>query len=270
MDGEAEKQTQSSDIRLEQVENAVNFLSHPKVRDSSESSKRSFLVGKGLTDAEISEAFRRVPGTSIQNTATDRHVEPATALQPRQHSEGYSWTSVALGLGFTAAAVYSIKSLFGPTISNAIQSWRSSGTDPVPVEEDGRNDELAKAVREQTEQMRQSLESLENFIRSQSEFDSQKEDSISQLRDEVRHLTEKLGNQNPGEEIESGRSPMSYMEVLEMLEKGETPPGIRDDINDKPPDPTMSPPISKLKPVPKPWHNEMNESSSLIIDEIDV
>ena len=169
-----------------------------QVRDSSESSKRSFLVGKGLTDAEISEAFRRVPGTSIQNTATDRHVEPATALQPRQHSEGYSWTSVALGLGFTAAAVYSIKSLFGPTISNAIQSWRSSGTDAVPVEEDGRNDELAKAVREQTEQMRQSLESLENFIRSQSEFDSQKEDSISQLRDEVRHLTEKLGNQNPG------------------------------------------------------------------------
>jgi hypothetical protein len=35
MDGEAEKQTQSSDIRLEQVENAVNFLSHPKVRGNN-------------------------------------------------------------------------------------------------------------------------------------------------------------------------------------------------------------------------------------------
>lgn len=45
-----------------------------------------------------------------------------------------------------------------------------------------------------------------------------------------------------------------------MLEKGETPPGIRDDINDKPPDPTMSPPISKLEPVPKPWQHEKYQS----------
>lgn len=55
-----------------------------------------------------------------------------------------------------------------------------------------------------------------------------------------------------------------------MLEKGETPPGIRDDINDKPPDPTMSPPISKLKPVTKPWNTELDEGSSLTIDTQDM
>ena len=163
-----------------------------QVRDSSESSKRSFLVGKGLTDAEISEAFRRVPQSAIQ----DRPLEPVVTLQPKQQPEGYSWTSVALGLGFTAAAVYSIKSLLGPSISKTIQSWRSSKDEHESIETDssieGASGELTKAVREQTEQMRQSLESLENFIRSQSALDSQKEDSISQLRDEVRHLTEKL------------------------------------------------------------------------------
>jgi hypothetical protein len=52
---------------------------------------------------------------------------------------------------------------------------------------------------------------------------------------------------------ESGRHPASYMEVLEMLERGETPPGIRDDINDKPPNPEQPPPPARMKPLPKPW-----------------
>ena len=39
-----------------------------QVRDSAPSAKRSFLEGKGLTAAEIQEAFRRVPG-SLQEPA---------------------------------------------------------------------------------------------------------------------------------------------------------------------------------------------------------
>lgn len=38
-----------------------------------------------------------------------------------------------------------------------------------------------------------------------------------------------------------------------MLEKGQTPPGIRTDINDKPPDPSAAPPAARMKPRPKPW-----------------
>lgn len=38
-----------------------------------------------------------------------------------------------------------------------------------------------------------------------------------------------------------------------MLEKGETPPGIRSDIDDKAPDPEAAPPPAKLAPRPKPW-----------------
>lgn len=51
----------SEPIREDQVQNAVNFLSHPKVRDSLVIYKRSFLERKGLTREEIDEAFRRVP-----------------------------------------------------------------------------------------------------------------------------------------------------------------------------------------------------------------
>ena len=48
-------------MREEQVQNAVKFLSHPKVRGSPVVYRRSFLEKKGLTREEIDEAFRRVP-----------------------------------------------------------------------------------------------------------------------------------------------------------------------------------------------------------------
>lgn len=51
----------SEPIREDQVQNAVKFLSHPKVRGSPVMYRRSFLEKKGLTKEEIDEAFRRVP-----------------------------------------------------------------------------------------------------------------------------------------------------------------------------------------------------------------
>jgi len=51
----------SEPMREDQVQNAVKFLSHPKVRGSPVIYRRSFLEKKGLTKEEIDEAFRRVP-----------------------------------------------------------------------------------------------------------------------------------------------------------------------------------------------------------------
>lgn len=51
----------SEPLREDQVQNAVKFLSHPKVRGSPVVYRRSFLERKGLTKGEIDEAFRRVP-----------------------------------------------------------------------------------------------------------------------------------------------------------------------------------------------------------------
>ena len=51
----------SEPMREDQVQNAVKFLSHPKVRESPVIYRRSFLEKKGLTKEEIDEAFHRVP-----------------------------------------------------------------------------------------------------------------------------------------------------------------------------------------------------------------
>ncbi|KIZ02345.1 hypothetical protein MNEG_5615 [Monoraphidium neglectum] len=48
-------------LREDQIASAVAFLSHEKVRASPVATKRSFLERKGLTAAEIDEAFKRAP-----------------------------------------------------------------------------------------------------------------------------------------------------------------------------------------------------------------
>ncbi|KAM7471312.1 hypothetical protein LguiA_009495 [Lonicera macranthoides] len=69
----------SEPIREEQVQNAVKFLSHPKVRGSPVIYRRSFLERKGLTKEEIDEAFRRVPDPPSAVSTT----QPVTTSQVR-------------------------------------------------------------------------------------------------------------------------------------------------------------------------------------------
>jgi hypothetical protein len=51
-------------------------------------------------------------------------------------------------------------------------------------------------------------------------------------------------------------------QVLEMLEKGETPPGIRADINDAPPNPDAPQPSARLPRRPKPWESTPSQPPS--------
>ncbi|XP_039129395.1 peroxisomal membrane protein PEX14-like isoform X1 [Dioscorea cayenensis subsp. rotundata] len=80
-------------MREEQVQNAVNFLSHPKVKGSPVIFRGAFLEKKGLSKEEIDEAFRRVPdsapsnaagaGTNTTNQANQvSQPNPSPALQP--------------------------------------------------------------------------------------------------------------------------------------------------------------------------------------------
>lgn len=61
----------SEPIREDQVRNAVQFLSHAKVKGSPVMYRRSFLERKGLTKEEIDEAFRRVPVCHLPQTPFD-------------------------------------------------------------------------------------------------------------------------------------------------------------------------------------------------------
>ncbi|GFR48938.1 hypothetical protein Agub_g10945 [Astrephomene gubernaculifera] len=72
-------------LREDQVQNAVGFLSHPQVRGSTNTaSKRSFLERKGLTAAEIDEAFRRVPEAPAAPPAPAPATAPAAAPAAQQ------------------------------------------------------------------------------------------------------------------------------------------------------------------------------------------
>lgn len=46
---------------------------------------------------------------------------------------------------------------------------------------------------------------------------------------------------------------VSIPTVLLGCSQGQTPPGIRTDINDKPPNPQQAIPGGQMKPKPKPW-----------------
>ncbi|PSC69773.1 Peroxisomal membrane PEX14 [Micractinium conductrix] len=149
-------------LREDQLTNAVAFLSHPKVRSSSAASKREFLQKKGLTQAEIEEAFRRVPqpppGQEPQPAAlpaaapsavasTLQHLQPQPLvtyagqqqggpaggyMPPGQHmqmmqqqpQQGVRWTQAVLGAGFVAASAYAAKSLVWPYVEGAYYNWR--------------------------------------------------------------------------------------------------------------------------------------------------
>ncbi|MCO5592034.1 hypothetical protein L7F22_046028 [Adiantum nelumboides] len=60
---------ESQPIREDQVKNAVDFLSHPKVRGTPMVQRFSFLERKGLSREEIEEAFRRCPDPPTSEVA---------------------------------------------------------------------------------------------------------------------------------------------------------------------------------------------------------
>ncbi|MEW5307555.1 MAG: hypothetical protein WDW36_009943 [Sanguina aurantia] len=143
-------------VREDQVQSAVGFLSHPKVKDSPLATKRSFLERKGLTAAEIEEAFRRVPEGGPQPSPLAAPTQPAygqpsasgAASQAQQHANALvpvgsagpvqqqqfqqqqralvqpvRWTQVVLGLGVAAVSAYAFAALALPKIKEVYANW---------------------------------------------------------------------------------------------------------------------------------------------------
>ncbi|CAL0319994.1 unnamed protein product [Lupinus luteus] len=96
----------SEPMREEQVENAVKFLSHPKVRGSPVIHRRSFLEKKGLTKEEIDEAFRRVPDSlsSVETAGVsqDGQLKPSLNIQQQAQPQALQ-PSVSASTGLTTS-----------------------------------------------------------------------------------------------------------------------------------------------------------------------
>ncbi|KAG2490990.1 hypothetical protein HYH03_010662 [Edaphochlamys debaryana] len=159
-------------LREDQVQNAVGFLSHPQVRSSTNvASKRSFLERKGLTAAEIDEAFRRVPEAPAAAAAPAAPAAPVyapppapapaqvyapaavaaapgagpmvlAAAPPPVQPQGVRWSQIVLGVGVVAAAGWAVQALVLPRLRALLDSWSSSRRE----EEEARNKELTEAV----------------------------------------------------------------------------------------------------------------------------
>ncbi|XP_047147877.1 peroxisomal membrane protein PEX14-like isoform X1 [Vigna umbellata] len=86
----------SEPMREEQIQNAVKFLSHPKVRGSPVIHRRSFLEKKGLTKEEIDEAFRRVPDSapSVQTAGViqDEQLKPSSNIHQQSQPQALQTT----------------------------------------------------------------------------------------------------------------------------------------------------------------------------------
>ncbi|KAM5572042.1 peroxisomal membrane protein PEX14 [Rosa sericea] len=134
----------SEPMREDQVQNAVKFLSHPKVRGSPVIYRRSFLEKKGLTKEEIDEAFQRVPDpppsaqattanqadgqaktTNIQAQSSNQTLQPASSTAPVGTLARYRfhWSHAILAVGLLAASGAGTALLIKNAIIPRLRSW---------------------------------------------------------------------------------------------------------------------------------------------------
>ncbi|KAK9837860.1 hypothetical protein WJX74_006450 [Apatococcus lobatus] len=179
------------------VQNAVAFLSHPKVKSASVESKRSFLEGKGLNAAEIDEGFRRVPeaitggvGAGAQTVPTKpfpvggsattlNALQPGQAAYPQQivvhqpppvpQPQPIRWTQVVVGAGALLAGAYAVKQYVIPFTSQAYERWAGKplfGQSAAEKAAEARTAELiAKAIQAQTSELRSAVDSLKEMVK---------------------------------------------------------------------------------------------------------
>ncbi|KAF5758577.1 putative peroxisomal membrane protein [Helianthus annuus] len=136
-------------IREDQVQNAVKFLSHPKVKGSPVMYRRSFLERKGLTKEEIDEAFRRVPDESPSVSTTQTAVanqggqpQPASNIQPQAPTQSvqpapaapgsklgtltasrFHWSHALLAVGVLAISGAGTAVVFKNAVVPRLKSW---------------------------------------------------------------------------------------------------------------------------------------------------
>ncbi|CEP11629.1 hypothetical protein [Parasitella parasitica] len=126
-------------MREELIKSAVSFLSTANVKTAEKDKKTEFLRGKGLTDHEIEEAFKRVEPLLDQTTSNIPRIPPRITYGPiqvvyypsasilRMTNRQLLHSVLSMGLGsfvITAACVSIIKS-FMSNIFNAIAAYQS-------------------------------------------------------------------------------------------------------------------------------------------------
>ncbi|KAF2315938.1 hypothetical protein GH714_040733 [Hevea brasiliensis] len=270
----------SEPMREEQVQNAVKFLSHPKVRGSPVMYRRSFLERKGLTKEEIDEAFRHVPDPppSTQSTGTNQeaqvtstsNVQPPAqtqALQPAASvptgaissvgtltQSRFRWYHVVFAVGLLAASGAGTAVLIKNAIIPRMKSWIRK----VVLEEDDDRQTNNLGGTSHVDQEDYTL-SVANYPKQTYVNGNAKSDS----------RTVRCSSPPTSAEPSVAPHPKSYMEIMAMVQRGERPANIRD-INDQPPNPNQKISNTRLAPRNKPWEagHSLNNSSQVLQPQV--
>ncbi|KAL6627573.1 hypothetical protein ACP70R_031299 [Stipagrostis hirtigluma subsp. patula] len=174
-------------MREDYIQNAVKFLSHPKVKGSPVFHRRSFLEKKGLTKEEIDEAFRRVPDTQPNNTNAAAASSQQAAQSPQvatgsvtaeaivPHAKAqFSWVHALLGaglfLGFGATAAITLKKLFVPRLKSWTRRVVAEG------DENAKDEVNAKLYEEIKEAIKVSASAFSDIARTNQEVLASKDE----------------------------------------------------------------------------------------------
>lgn len=116
------------------VKQAVAFLTNPDVKHTPENKKRAFLLSKGLTTAQVDEAFAKLASMQTASTAVTAAPQAALPLQqpppqPQQQPPPQLRTeSASSGAGWLLAAGAAAGIVGGLLGSGAARQWLGSWT----------------------------------------------------------------------------------------------------------------------------------------------
>jgi peroxin-14 len=117
-----------SNERDELLHNAVLFLLDPKVKESSLTSRITFLEGKGLTESEIQEALRRA-SSGTGPTAGSSPVQAPVGVGRRDAA----WDGPAQGYGPSGGYGYSTRMQQPPAPAIPRRDWRDVFVSVAPL-----------------------------------------------------------------------------------------------------------------------------------------
>ncbi|GMY24935.1 peroxisomal membrane protein PEX14 [Fagus crenata] len=285
----------SEPMREEQVQNAMKFLSHPKVRGSPVIYRRSFLEKKGLTKEEIDEAFRRVPDSppSAASVNQDGQVKPSSNIQsqtPVQTMQSvaaappgtissvrsrFHWSHAVFAVGILAVSGAGTAVLIKNSIVPRLKSWirkvvleeendlvKKIDSKPSLAEEAAAAAKAAAAaaadVAKASQEMLNSRNEGQTNAQGRASFVDQEDHGVTISNSKQQYVNNKADN-----DLRSVRSSSPPTSAEPSV--APHPKSYMDDINDQPPNPNQQPSNPRLAPRAKPWevsqvHNNSNQT----------
>ncbi|MFS8028658.1 putative peroxisomal membrane protein [Helianthus anomalus] len=220
-------------IREDQVQNAVKFLSHPKVKGSPVMYRRSFLERDESPSVSTTQtAVANQACIKYSTTSTDSICATGTSC---------SWFQIGTAVVFKNAVVPRLKSWIRKVVNEDVEEDAANKTDKKPTlaEEAAAAAAKAAAAAAASDVARASQEMLivyllciicqSNIQAREVQVTSSRPSSYTNGRADYDSRSARSLSPPPASVEPSANPPhpKSYMEIMSMIQRGERPPNIR-------------------------------------------